>query len=35
MVVPTSIQLIEDVRKAPDDILDEMKPFSEVRSNYA
>jgi hypothetical protein len=35
MVVPTSIQLIEDVRKAPDDVLDEMKPFNEVRSIHA
>jgi hypothetical protein len=35
MVVPTSIQLIEDVRKAPDDVLDEIKPFNEVRSIYA
>ena len=32
MVLPTSAELIEDVRKASDDVLSARKPFREVRA---
>ena len=32
MVLPTSPELIDDVRKAPDDVLNPRKPFREVRA---
>jgi hypothetical protein len=34
MVLPTSIELIDDVRKAPDDALSGREVFREVRMTY-
>jgi hypothetical protein len=35
MVLPTSIELIDDVKKAPDDALSGREIFKEVRTTYA
>jgi hypothetical protein len=35
MVLPTTVELIEDVRKAPDDVLGARELFREVRMTYA
>ena len=33
MVLPTSVELIDDIRKAPDDVLGTRELFREVRMN--